>query len=73
MSRWNSSGSKGHHIQRIGWGCYRLFWTVDRYTKNSRLRFPTQYSRDTDVAGAIRYAKRWGCALPPESAPRTTG
>ena len=64
MSRFNSTGSRGHTITRIAPDCYRLHWTVDRYTKNSRLRFPTGHSRATDEAGARRFAKRWGCAFP---------
>jgi hypothetical protein len=69
VSRWNSSGSMHHHIARIGPDHYRLYWTVDRYTKNSRLRLPTRYSRDTDEAGAHRFAKRWDVKMPEE---RTT-
>ncbi len=32
-------------------GYYRAFWTVDRRVKNSRLRFPTPYSRDMTRKG----------------------
>lgn len=64
MSRHNSSGSRGHAIQHIGHGIYRLYWTVDRYYANSRLRHPRSYSRDTDEAGARRFAKRWDIELP---------
>jgi hypothetical protein len=60
VSRFNSSGSYGHSVRRIGHDHYRLHWTVDRYVSGSRLRFPTNYTRDTDTAGALRFAKRWG-------------
>lgn len=66
MSRFNSSGSYGHAVRRIGNDHYRLHWTVDRYYPNSRLRFPRGHSRDTDLAGARRFAQRWQLD-PPEA------
>ncbi len=63
MSRIRSTGSSGHSVKRFGYDDYRLYWTVDRYCKGSRLRFPTQYSRDTDAAGAKRFIKKWGVTL----------
>ena len=66
MSRHSSSGSYGHRVHRIGADHFRLCWTVDRYYSNSRLRFPTGYTRDTDLDGAIRFAKKWGLPLPSE-------
>ena len=72
MSRHNSSGSYGHKIQRIGYGGYRLYWTVDRYYAGSRLRFPTGSSRDTDEAGAIRFAKKHGIEVPWNRSPTAT-
>ena len=66
MSRFSSSGSYGHAIQHIGPDHYRLHWTVDRYYSGSRLRFPRGSSRDTDLAGAKRFAKRWKLPEPPE-------
>lgn len=66
MSRFRSSGSYGHSIFRIGHDHYRLCWTVDRYYSGSRLRFPRGSSRDTDLAGAKRFAKRWGLVEPVE-------
>lgn len=64
MSRHHSSGSKGHWIARVGFDHYRLSWIVDRYYEGSRLRFPTAYRRDTDKAGAERFARRWGVTMP---------
>lgn len=46
-----------------GWG-YRLHWTVDRYYSDSRLRFPTNYTRDTNEAGVRRFCKKWDLPLP---------
>lgn len=64
MSRYSSSGSYGQQIRRMCHDCYRLSWVVDRYYAGSRLRFPTVYSRDTDHAGAVRFAKKWGLKAP---------
>ena len=64
MSRHRSSGSRGHAISAFGPDDYRLYWTVDRYYKGSRLRHPVGYRRDTDFNGAMRFAKRHGVTLP---------
>ena len=64
MSRHRSSGSYGHSIHRFGPDDFRLHWTVDRYYSGSRLRFPRGASRDTDLAGAKRFTKRWGLQEP---------
>lgn len=63
MSRHRAAGSYGHHIAKIV-DFYRLSWTVDRYYPDSRLRFPRRCRRDTDLAGAKRFAKRWDLKLP---------
>lgn len=72
MSRHRSSGSQGHHVERLFSDCYRLSWTVDRYYPGVRLRFPRRCTRDTDTVGAHRFAKKWGVEVPPEP-PRTCG
>jgi hypothetical protein len=64
MSRFNSSGSKGHRIVRLSADLFRIYWSVDRYYPGSRLRHPTGYSRDTDLAGAKRFAKKWSVPMP---------
>lgn len=64
MSRFNSSGSRSHHIQRIGVDHYRMTWAVDFYYKSSRLRWPRTFHRDTDLRGALRFARRWDLKLP---------
>lgn len=66
MSRFSGGGSKGHKIQRLDSSWYRLRWTVDYYYSGSRLRFPRGFSRDTDEAGARRFAKKWGVKMPEE-------
>jgi hypothetical protein len=64
MSRYKSSGSYGHRVIDFGNDIYRVSWVVDRYYPTSRLRHPRGCSRDTDKAGAERFAKRWGIAWP---------
>lgn len=59
MGRHNTQRSYGHRIIDRG-SYFILMWTVDRYIKGSRLRFPADYSREADEAGAVRFAKRWG-------------
>lgn len=57
--------SYGHRIQAFAeYGFYRLFWTIDFKYPNSRLRWPRTFSRDTDLAGAKRFAKRWNLKGP---------
>lgn len=59
MSRHRESTSYGHSISFLGGGDYRLHWAVDRHYAGSRLRFPRTCHRDTDEAGAIRFALKW--------------
>lgn len=51
--------SYGHRARRIAEDHYRVSWTVDFHYPTSRLRFPRVFARDTDRAGAERFAKRW--------------
>lgn len=60
----------GHKIQRIDHDHYRLSWTIDRKSAGSRLRFPRATTRDTDSAGAVRFAKKWGLELPTDLQPK---
>lgn len=64
MSRHRSSGSNSHHIARLRAGEYRVSWAVDRYYPDSRLRHPRGCSRDTDLAGALKFAKRHNIQFP---------
>lgn len=64
MTRHRSSGSYGHTFVLMGPDWYRLYWTVDFHYPSSRLRFPRVFSRDTDTAGATRFAKKWNRPQP---------
>lgn len=62
--RYRSQTAYGQHIQKLGGGFYRLSWTVDRYYPSSRLRHPVGFQRNADLAGARRFAKKWGLPDP---------
>jgi hypothetical protein len=66
MGRFSANRSYGHSICRMGSNWYRLSWAYDRYFKNSRLRHPQGQSCFTDLAGAKRFAEKWGCSMPIE-------
>ncbi len=51
-----------HRVRYIGWGVWRISWVFD--TKHRRIRYPRTLSRDTDLAGAQRFAKKWNLPLP---------
>lgn len=55
--------SRSHKVREISHDHYRLSWTVDRYYRDSMLRWPRTATRDTDEAGAKRFAKRWNLAI----------
>lgn len=67
MSRLNRGGY-GHHIRYLGTvtghAYYEISWTWDRYLKGRNWRHPTTIYRDTDAAGARRFAKKWGIDPP---------
>jgi len=62
MSRFNSGGAYGFRCNRqeiCGTHFWCMSWTVDRYYKGDRLRYPHNYSRDTeDERAARRFCKR---------------
>lgn len=64
MGRYSPSSSYGHRIRRLGHDWYRISWAFDRYYASARLRFPQCREKDTDEAGAKRFAKKWGVDLP---------
>jgi hypothetical protein len=68
MTRHSQQHSYGHAIKRFGCEHYRLSWTVDRYYEGSRLRYPTRITRDTDRAGAKRFADKWNVKFPDDPA-----
>lgn len=63
MSRYGRKQSYGHSVRYICPDVYRMRWTLDLYRADSMLRYPTGYTRDTDRAGAERFAKRWGVEI----------
>ena len=67
MGRFTGSNAHGHRLRKIGPDHWRLFWTVDRYYRTSNLRHPVGYRRDTDDAGARRFAAKHGIADPTAS------
>lgn len=64
MSRHRSNGSYAHKIYKERDDEYVLSWRVDRYYDGMRGRFPHSYRRDTNTAGALRFAKKHRIAMP---------
>lgn len=64
MSR-GPSGSSNHRIWKLHADEYRLSWTVAR--KYGRLLYPRRYTKDTNLAGAQRFAKKWNLPMPVEA------
>jgi hypothetical protein len=64
MSRYRRRGSYNHWVRRMGHDWFRIGWTLDYYYTGSRLRFPRGFNRDTDFAGARRFAKHWNLPAP---------
>lgn len=70
MSRHRSAPAYGFGLYRvgnIGSDHYRICWTVDFYYDGIRGRFPRQFQRDTDEAGARRFCKRHNLTMPDEA------
>ena len=65
MGRYSKQKAYAQRIQPIAFDFYRLHWVVDFYVAGSRLRHPRSFSRDTDTAGAVRFAKRWDLEFTP--------
>lgn len=63
MSRYKPGRSYGHYIENLTW-YYEISWMVDFYYSGSRLRFPRRFRRFTDKAGAKRFCRKHGLALP---------
>lgn len=64
MSRYRPASAYNHFIRQWGNDDYQIGWTVDYYYPTSRLRHPRSFRRNTDLAGAKRFAKRWKLAEP---------
>jgi len=64
MGRYSSQSAYGFRVEKIDpSGIYRLWWTVDYYYPDSRLRYPRTFSRDTDQKGAERFCKKHSIGL----------
>jgi hypothetical protein len=59
-----NSSAYGHRLDYIQPDQYRLSWVIDFKYAGSRLRYPRTFTRDTDLAGAKRFAKKWGLVSP---------
>ena len=55
---------KTYRIQRFGPDEFVISWAFDQCYRNSRQRFSNGSRRDTDRAGAERFAKKWGIQMP---------
>ena len=60
MGRFSGGGSYDHRVRRFAEDWYQIYWTVDFYYPDSRLRFPRIFTRNTDERGARRFCKKWG-------------
>lgn len=63
MSRKDST-SYNHAIRYVGCGGFRLSWVVDSASRSSRIRNPVTRTRDAELDGARRFAKKWDCEMP---------
>lgn len=59
MSRHHSSRAQSPRLTHLAPDFWRMSWVVDYYYPGSRLRHPRTFTRYTDDAGAVRFAKRW--------------
>lgn len=64
MGRYGRNPGYNFRCKPIGNGIYRLQWTVDRYSRYSRLRNPSSFSRDTEEGGARKFCKKHGLVFP---------
>jgi len=60
------AGGKNHRIKRIMFDVYELSWSYEVKYGGSRILWHRTMRRDTDKKGAERFAKKWGCPMPPE-------
>ena len=63
MGRFSGPNSFEFHCHRRGWDYY-ISWTVDYYYASSQLRWPRRFRRWTDEAGARRFCRKHGLAMP---------
>ena len=58
MGRYSGSNSYGFSYRKMGEDYYRISWVVDFYYSSSRLRYPRQFMRNTDLEGVKRFCKK---------------
>lgn len=63
MSSHRGQSSHGHRVRYVPefGGYYLMYWTVPQQV--GRLRYPRGCRRQTDRAGAERFAKKWGVSI----------
>ncbi len=59
MSRYGSTESYRHRVIKRREGEFLVSWVYDRYYPGQRGRYPQLRQRDTDLAGARRFMKKW--------------
>lgn len=66
----NQNKSFAHEIRRVNANVYVVSWSLmvpDINQWLSGASGPRRFKRQTDAAGARRFAARWGCKMPEES------
>jgi hypothetical protein len=65
MGRFSSTRKASNfRLRFITRGHWRMSWTVDYYYADSTLRWPRRFKRDTDDAGAARFARKHNLEMP---------
>lgn len=64
MGRYSANKAYNHKCRDIGGGLYRIQWTIDYYSKGSRLRNPVVRDSTTDLQGAKRFCKKHNLPAP---------
>lgn len=61
-------GGYGHQIRQLGPNRFIISWVWDKRYARRGIRYPRRMARDTDTAGARRFAKKWNLTFnEPES------
>jgi hypothetical protein len=64
MGRYGRNPGHGFRCKYLDHGIYRISWTVDRYSRYSRLRNPVPYDMDVEEPSARRFCKKHGLVFP---------
>jgi hypothetical protein len=57
------AGGKRHYVKRIYSDIYEIGWCYESKYGGSRLLHHRWIRRDTNLEGAKRFAKKWGCNI----------